>query len=352
MGLEHRTDYCKNCKTNRKLERKRPNVIVHLLITIVLGTFTYGIGSIIWIGVWIFLSNKSKSWICMDCGHTNEEFTSANISHAKEQSDIITKLKESYKVIIGAVVTFVVIIVLFSLFTGGNNSTNDNKSSKKSKEKSIEKSKENTESKNNAVKARVDIQEKETEENKNSLNLKENDSTLCYLYNIKKSADAISGSVNCKEGKLTLELYDSDSKSVIDTKVVTYKEYKFYIKIDSPETKNLKFKITEKQKRKKEINNQNFSTVNYYNNKEDNKDKNTQNCTVQSWKYSKYSDEYLVVDGKTTCKKGKIILQIYDKNNNNLGTESEDIEFGVFSIFFKINSYPSSITIKYTISEE
>ena len=68
MGVEFSSRFCKTCDTQRKVERKTPNHILHLLLTIFLGAFTFGIGSIIWIIVWILLSIKIGGWRCSVCG--------------------------------------------------------------------------------------------------------------------------------------------------------------------------------------------------------------------------------------------------------------------------------------------
>lgn len=71
MSIEYIGGYCETCKANRKLERKAPNHILHLLLTIILGIFTAGIGAIIWIIVWILVSIRFGGWICSTCGSNN-----------------------------------------------------------------------------------------------------------------------------------------------------------------------------------------------------------------------------------------------------------------------------------------
>lgn len=68
MSLEYSTGFCKVCNEQKKLERKMPNHILHLLITVVLGFFSFGILSILWIIVWIVLSIKIGGWNCSSCG--------------------------------------------------------------------------------------------------------------------------------------------------------------------------------------------------------------------------------------------------------------------------------------------
>lgn len=73
MATEYESGYCNNCKADRKVERKATNHILHLLITVILGFFTMGIGSIIWICVWILSSIKFGGWICSTCGSNKVE---------------------------------------------------------------------------------------------------------------------------------------------------------------------------------------------------------------------------------------------------------------------------------------
>ncbi|MCG3680276.1 hypothetical protein [Aliarcobacter butzleri] len=69
MGIEFSSKFCKTCNAQKKVERKTPNHILHLLLTIFLGSFTLGIGGIIWILVWIGISmNASGRWVCSTCG--------------------------------------------------------------------------------------------------------------------------------------------------------------------------------------------------------------------------------------------------------------------------------------------
>jgi hypothetical protein len=70
MSNELSSGHCNECNTNRRLERKSTNHILHLFITIILGVFTNGIGSIVWIFVWILCSIKIAGWQCSICGST------------------------------------------------------------------------------------------------------------------------------------------------------------------------------------------------------------------------------------------------------------------------------------------
>ncbi len=72
MGTEYSRGFCQQCDDNTKMQCKTPNHILHLLITIVLGIFTYGVGAIAWILVWLTLSVKSGKFICSTCGKSFE----------------------------------------------------------------------------------------------------------------------------------------------------------------------------------------------------------------------------------------------------------------------------------------
>jgi len=342
MGLEYRTGYCQNCQADRKLERKKPNHILHLLITVVLGIFTYGIGSVIWIAVWFFLSLKVSSWTCHVCGNVNEESNTHDKEQKNNQSNLMINLRKYSTLIIGLVLTIAIVVILFSF------DIFDNKESKKSKKKQ--------DTKENVVNAKVDVQEKDTAKNNNTLKYSEIESGLCYLYDIKKSSDTVSGFVSCEEGKLTITFYDSDTKENIETKTVDFKDNKFSVKLNSLGNKDFKIgikltkeQISKQKKKMKENGIQSISSVQSSN--EDENTKAVQKCTITSWKYSKYSSEYLVVDGKTSCTNGKIVLQIFDENKNNLGKQTDQVESGVFSIFFKTSSNPKGISLNYTISQ-
>lgn len=358
MSIEYHTGYCESCDSDRKLERKTPNHILHFLITVVLGIFTYGIGSAIWICIWFLISTKFTGWTCHVCGSKNNEpvsqHTEQNSKNAEKRIDtsrtinielIINKLKESPKLIMGFIVALSLIIFLFSLDMGDDNT---NKKDKKKKE--------------NVVKTRVDVNDQGNTKIKDTAKDNKVDSKHCYLYDIKRNSNSISGFVSCKEGKLIVNLYDSESKSIIGKKIVTFKDNKFFIKLDNIEKKNLKFEIkflgeqiTERLNQIQVEKEKSISSITSYDNEVSSRDKDdddTSKCSIQDWKYSKYSPEYLVVDGKTTCTNGKIVLEVYDESNNRIGGESDYIESGVFSIFFKTNLNPTSISLEYTISQK
>lgn len=69
MGIEISSKFCKSCNAQKKVERKTPNHILHLILVFVLGFFTLGIGSVVWILVWLILSLKAAdNWVCSTCG--------------------------------------------------------------------------------------------------------------------------------------------------------------------------------------------------------------------------------------------------------------------------------------------
>ena len=350
MSIEYHTGYCKSCDADRKLERKTPNHILHFLITVVLGIFTYGIGSAVWIVIWFLISTKFTYWRCHVCGSKNKEPVFHHTEHSSNNSEkkvhineihteetILNKLKKSPKLIAGLLVSLIAIIFLFTLDIGSDNNKQDDKKKKE-----------------NVVKARVDVNQQDSVKKKDSEEEKV-DSKLCFLYNIKTNGDVLSGLVNCKEGKLTIDFYDRETKSVVDTKTVTFKDNKFQIKLDDLENVDFKFqvKLTKKQiaERKKELKEDTSKGISSVNSNDDQNNEKTK-CSIKEWNYSKYSKDYLVVEGKTTCRDGEITLEIFDESNNSLGEESDNIEYGVFSLFFQTNSNPSDISIKYNISEK
>lgn len=362
MSVEYHTGYCKNCDADRKLERKTPNHILHFLITVVLGIFTYGIGSVVWIVVWYLISSKFSGWTCHVCGSENDEPIFHHTEHGSKHEDInrikvrpkiIDKLKDSYKIIIGLVISFVIIMFLFSLDFNENKNGNNNENKKENTK--------NNESEDKIVNATVNINEKDNEKKKINLKYNEVESSLCYIYDLEYESNSVNGSVSCKQGQLTVNFYDSESKSIVETKTVTFKDNKFYIKFENFEKRDFKLaiKLTKKQiearlKELKEEKSQSLPSIKSYDNETNSqeKDTNIDKCSIENWKYTKDSAEYIIIEGKTTCKNGQIILQIYDENNNNLGKESAYIKSGGFKVFLKTTSNPTRINLNYTISQK
>ena len=129
MSLEYRTGFCPDCDADRKLERKKPNHILHFLITVVLGIFTYGIGSIIWMGIWFLIAVKFNSWTCATCGNKNSKpvFNTTEDIPKNTKLALFNTLKKSYKLILAIIISVVVIVFLFSLFSDDSSSSTDKK---------------------------------------------------------------------------------------------------------------------------------------------------------------------------------------------------------------------------------
>ncbi len=60
-----RRGYCRTCKTHVKIERPRPNHVLHLLLTIC----TFGA----WALIWISLGGKIGGWHCTECGSDKDK---------------------------------------------------------------------------------------------------------------------------------------------------------------------------------------------------------------------------------------------------------------------------------------
>jgi len=345
MSLEYHTGYCNNCQADHKLERKKPNHILHFLITVVLGIFTYGIGSVVWLCIWYVISVKFSEWRCHSCSSKDVIFSHIHLEHENKETKInlIDKLKKSSKILIVLLIVIIGIISFFSI----DLSENDNSKNKKDKE--------------NIVNATINVQDESVTPKKELIKDTDVENPFCHLYNITKKSDSVSGFVSCKEGKLTVNFYDIEKRRVVDTKTVPFKNNQFYIKVDNLTKIDVKFsikltkeqiveKLIQKEKEKK----LSMPSIKYHNVETNNEEKETipTQCALETWKYSKYSSEYLVIDGKTTCSNGKIVLDVFDENNKFLGTETDSIESGIFNVFLKTNSNPTILNLKYTISEK
>ena len=338
MSLEYRTGYCPDCKADRKLERKKPNHILHFLITVVLGIFTYGIGSLVWMGIWYLIAVKFNSWVCHICGNQNSKpvFNTTEDMPENSESVLLQTLKKSYKLIIAFIVSVMVIVFLFSLFS------DDSPSSKDKKEKVEEKKK--------VVNATVDVKDKPNKK-KDTLALKSVDSDFCYIYDTVREKDQLSGSVSCKEGELIIRFYDSDTNREVITKTIAFKEYKFTMMIKGLENNDFKseIKMNEKQinERLESIKKEKTRVISSVKTEKIPEEK----CEVESWKYSRDSDEYLLIEGKTSCKKGQVSLNIYAQNNSFLGKEAAYINDATFKVYLKTSSNPKSMSIDFTINK-
>ena len=360
MNLEYRTGYCNNCKTDHKLERQKPNNLLHFLIAVVLGIFTNGIGSVIWIVIWYLITVKFSVWSCHVCGSRDckistieypirkkEHSSSANskFSMPKNTQSISMENLKKPILIIGSFI--IVGIVIFLLFPTIDENKKD----------------ENNEEKNVNVTVEINEKDSEKKEEKSDSEYETVENDICKVKQIKTDLNSVSGLMSCKKGKLTIHFYDRKSNSIVARKTISFDDNKFYTEYETPEQSYIKFsisllkdqitdrlyqikeqqnKIIEEQKKIKEQKGHSIQSVEPNNNE-------ITKCSLENWKYSKYSNEYLLIDGKATCKNGQIILQIYDENNNYLGKESAYIEARTFKVYLKNNSNPTNITIKYTI---
>ena len=133
MSLEYSMGYCPDCDSDKKLERKKTNHILHFLITIALGVFTYGIGSAIWMVVWFFISTKVNTWTCHTCENSNVQPHShhSEIQNKKMNLNILDIIKKTYKIIIVLFVIIGAVVFLYPLFQESNTSNNNKNESKK-----------------------------------------------------------------------------------------------------------------------------------------------------------------------------------------------------------------------------
>lgn len=60
MSEQHKSGFCERCQKQGVVFRKRPNHILHLILSVLTGG--------IWIIVWLLLSLKVGGWRCAACG--------------------------------------------------------------------------------------------------------------------------------------------------------------------------------------------------------------------------------------------------------------------------------------------
>ena len=85
MGVEQSQRFCDHCEEYVLAVRKRPNHILHLLLSIITGG--------IWIIIWILVSVKMGGWRCSKCGSpVYKLFTTKDIDNKPEQN---TKLSHA-----------------------------------------------------------------------------------------------------------------------------------------------------------------------------------------------------------------------------------------------------------------
>jgi hypothetical protein len=353
MGFEYRTGHCNNCNADKKLERKKVNHLVHFLITIVLGIFTYGIGSMIWIVVWYLISEKFNSWSCHVCGSKDCEAHIAHLehldlkhthptdtTHIDEKPKLIEKLKKlvifiGLFAIAGAFVFFFVPDV------------DENKQEKQDKEST--QSKTDKQSEENSVSVTVDLESSQSKNEKKDVEYNKVGNDICYVYHTEIDLFSISGFLSCKKGKLTINFYDRKSNSIVDRKTIPFDDNKFYLELDNPEKNEIQFsisllkdQITERLYQIKEQQSKGIPSVKPYDTSK------IDQCEIKNWEYTKYFDKYLLIEGTTTCNNEELLIKIYGENNEDLGSELSSIESGKFKVFLKTNSNPTRIQIEHT----
>jgi len=343
MSVEYNMGYCPSCDSDKKLERQQPNHILHFFITIVLGSFTYGIGSFIWIGVWFFISTKVGTWKCHTCGNEKVEPSLHNENIIKSKLNILDIIKKSYKIIMILILIIGAVLFLYPLFEENNITDNSEQKTEKKNET------ENKQKKEKVVNATVDIKDKEKK--KNTLNLKSVESDLCYIYDTVREPNLLRGTVSCKEGKLTIRFYNGDTNREVITKTVNFQDHQFSIEIEGIENNDFitEIKLSEKQIKErlesiKKEKPRSMTSIVFEDVKEAEKE-----CLVEKWRYVKFSDEYLIIEGKTSCTLGQITFDIYEKKNVHLGKESAFINNGIFKVYHKNSSNPTDLSIDYTI---
>ena len=71
-------------------------------------------------------------------------------------------------------------------------------------------------------------------------------------------------------------------------------------------------------------------------------------CKIESWNYKQFTADSIKVDGVTTCMSGKLIIKLYDNNENYIGNKTTYIKGGAFNTYVD-GTAPSELHIKYTI---
>lgn len=184
------------------------------------------------------------------------------------------------------------------------------------------------------------------------------DDNICTISYFDYNVNSINGIINCGEGKLIINFYDKENHSLTDTKSVYFNNREFQFDLNHNQEMDVKFeiKLTKEQinsrtkeqidSRKEEIisDKQEISKNNKIS------EINANQCQIENWQFSRQSKAYFVVDGTTSCDKGKIVIQFYDENNTYLGNEFAYINAGTFKTYFKTNSNLTNLQIKYKIT--
>ena len=73
-------------------------------------------------------------------------------------------------------------------------------------------------------------------------------------------------------------------------------------------------------------------------------------CEIENWRWRVASDTLIIVEGATTCEKGKISIRFYNADGHFLGATSAYIRGYIFGRHF-VTDERGSITIRYHIEE-
>ena len=72
-------------------------------------------------------------------------------------------------------------------------------------------------------------------------------------------------------------------------------------------------------------------------------------CEIEAWTWNT-TGQYLIIDGVSTCDKGRIYLRMYDGNGGFIGVERTRIKAHTFrAIYSSLKASPSDVSIKYSI---
>jgi len=71
-------------------------------------------------------------------------------------------------------------------------------------------------------------------------------------------------------------------------------------------------------------------------------------CELSDWEFTQYSDEFIVIDGSTTCNQGQLIIKAYNDEDQHIGNKIAYIDAGTFKTYMSGNA-PDNMKIKYAI---
>ena len=78
-------------------------------------------------------------------------------------------------------------------------------------------------------------------------------------------------------------------------------------------------------------------------------------CEIEDWRYVAQSGDRLMLEGVTTCDKGRIIFRLYDGEGDAakfVGTDDTYIEGHVFKTYVRDIQPPQALSIKYSIEPQ